>query len=251
MKSLSRTNTLRLAAVFAIVCILSACGTAATPEPTLDMNEFATHAVETIEANATATALMIPTNTPEPTYTPVSLPTDTPEGIMVLPTTGQMESGMIINPNSDPALPALPPAQADNVLPVLPGDAPAGSAVIIQPTATQPPTAGDKASYDSQYPLDGAHVEAGSEFDITWYLLNTGTTTWTTDYCLRYFTGTNFTKTSKSRFYLNQPVPPNTVGACSLDAIAPTTPGTYSMSVVLGNEEDKNFFIVDITIVVD
>ena len=247
MKNLSRKTLLRLVTIFMIISILSACGTAATPEPTLDMNEFATHAVETIEANATATALMIPTNTPEPTYTPVTLPTDTPEGIMVLPTSSSMEGSMIIIPNTDPAAPLT-----NNALPALPGDAAAAAApVVIQPTATQPPTTGDKASYDSQYPLDGAHVEAGSEFDITWYLLNTGTTTWTTDYCLRYFTGTNFTKTSKSRFYLNQPVPPNTVGACSLDAIAPTSPGTYTMSVVLGNEEDKNFFIVDITIIVD
>lgn len=242
MSRQNRTNALRLIAAFIIIAILSGCGTAATPEPTLDMNEFATHAVETIEADATSTALAIPTNTPEPTYTPVTLPTDTPETIAVLPSDGQVESGLIVNPA------AADPAAQNSALPVLP----AAPAAAPQPTATSPAAlVGDKASYDSQTPLDNAHVERGSEFDITWYLLNTGTTTWTTDYSLRYFTGTNFTKPGKGRWNLTQPVQPNAIGACTIDAIAPENPGTYKMSVVLGNENDENFFIVDLTIVVD
>ena len=250
MRSLKRKSVIQILTAFIIVSILSACGTAATPEPTLDMNEFATHAVETIEAGATATALSVPTNTPEPTYTPVTLPTDTPETIAVLPTT-PVESGLIINPGNDPAAGAGTEASANNMLPVLPADSAAVLPVIAQPTATTPPLAGDKASYESQTPLDNTHVERGSEFDISWYLLNTGTTTWTTDYSLRYFTGTNFTKPGKGRWNLVQAVAPNTVGTCTVDAIAPENPGTYTMSVVLGNENDENFFIVDLTIVVD
>ena len=119
------------------------------------------------------------------------------------------------------------------------------------PTATPVVQAGDKASYDSQSPQDGTHVGRGEVFDITWYLLNTGTTTWTTDYCLRFFSGNNFTKPGKNRWFLDNPVAPNTVGACSIDAVAPNNPGTYTMSVVLGNENDENFYVVDITIVVD
>ncbi len=131
--------------------------------------------------------------------------------------------------------------------------APAASAVQlpIAPTATPVVLAGDKASYDSQTPLDGTHVSRGQIFDITWYLLNTGTTTWTTDYSLRFFSGTNFTKPGKNRWYLTQAVAPNTVGACRIDAVAPGAPGTYAMSVVLGNENDENFYVVDVTIVVD
>ncbi len=121
----------------------------------------------------------------------------------------------------------------------------------IAPTATPVVVSGDKASYDSQTPLDGTHVARGQAFDIYWYLLNTGTTTWTTDYCGRFFSGTNFTKPGKSRYYLLQPVAPNTVGTLAVDAVAPNNPGTYSMSVVLGNENDENFYIVDLTIIVD
>ena len=162
---------------------------------------------------------------------------------------------MIINQGNDPAAGAGAEvgtgAVSDNMLPVLPADSGAVLPVITQPTANTPLAAGDKASYESQSPLDNSHVERGAEFDISWYLLNTGTTTWTTDYSLRYFTGTNFTKPGKGRWNLVQSVPPNTVGTCTVDAIAPENPVTYTMSVVLGNENDENFFIVDLTIVVD
>ncbi len=238
MKLNSKTAAIAIA-VLIMAAILSACGTTATPEPTPDMNVYATNAVQTVEAYYTATALARPTDTPEPTYTPVTLPTDTPEPVSVLPPAiPSGESAPVIS--SDPAaLPELPVTDAAQAM-----------GIPSVPTATAA-LAGNKASYDSQTPLDGTHVEAGSEFDITWYLMNTGTTTWTTEYCLRYFTGTNFTKPGKTRYYLTQPVAPNTVGACTVDAIAPWDPGTYSMSVVLGNENDENFFIVDITIIVD
>ena len=109
----------------------------------------------------------------------------------------------------------------------------------------------NKAVWQSQNPADGDHVEPGSEFDITWKMLNTGTKTWTTDYCVRYFAGVDLTKPGKSHFYLTNPVEPNTVGECSVDAIAPWEPGEYTMIVVLSDENEKNFSKFDITIVVD
>ena len=123
-------------------------------------------------------------------------------------------------------------------------------APMAVPTATLA-TVGNKASYDSQNPVDGTHVKAGQIFDITWYLLNTGSTTWTTDYSVRYFTGTNFTKPGKTRYQLNAEVAPNAVGACTVDAVAPSKKGEYQMAVVLGNENDENFYVMDITIIVD
>lgn len=110
---------------------------------------------------------------------------------------------------------------------------------------------GDKAEWQSQSPEDGGHVEAGSEFDITWYMVNTGTTTWTTDYSMRYFAGTNLTKPGKTRYNLPEPVAPGETGTCSVDALAPWEPGTYQMFVVLSNANDENFSKVDITITVD
>ena len=133
----------------------------------------------------------------------------------------------------------------------LPTAVPEIAALPEMPTPTPLPLTGDKASYDSQSPLDGTHVQAGQWFDITWYLLNTGSTTWTMDYVLRFFSGTNFTKPGKDRYYLTGPVAPNTVGPCTIDAVAPKNPGTYTMAVVLGNENEENFYVMDITIVVD
>ena len=120
----------------------------------------------------------------------------------------------------------------------------------MAPTAT-PVAMGDKASYDSQTPADGTHVRRGESFDIYYYLLNTGTTTWTTDYSLRYFSNTRLTKPGKDRYYLLETTPPNSVGRIGVDAVAPNNPGTYTMSMVFGNENDENFFVVDITIIVD
>ena len=110
---------------------------------------------------------------------------------------------------------------------------------------------GDKAEWQSQTPADGDHVEAGSEFDITWYMLNTGTTTWTTDYSMRYFAGTNLTKPGKTRFGVPKTTAPGETVGCYVDAVAPWEPGTYQMFVVLSNANDENFSKVDITIIVD
>ncbi len=110
----------------------------------------------------------------------------------------------------------------------------------------------DKAEWQSQNPEDGTHIDAGAEFDISWFMVNTGTTTWTTDYSLRYFAGTNLMKPGKpTRYNLAKAVEPGTVGDCSVDAVAPWEPGTYQMFVVLSNGNDENFSKVDITIVVD
>lgn len=128
-----------------------------------------------------------------------------------------------------------------------------GQPVVLPtvPTATPVVNVGDKASYDSQSPQDGTHVQRGQIFDITWNLLNTGTTTWTPDYSMRFFSGTNFTKPGKNRWGMTGTTLPNAIGSCTVDAVAPNAPGTYTMAIVLGNENDENFMVVDITIVVD
>ena len=72
-----------------IVVLLASCGAQPTPEPTIDFNVLSTNAAMTIEAEFTETALAAPTNTLEPTYTP--LPTETVpsvESAGVIPTAG-------------------------------------------------------------------------------------------------------------------------------------------------------------------
>lgn len=224
---------------FVITAALASCGGGATPEPTQDVGIIQTNVVQTLDAQGTETAMAMPTDTPEPTYTAVAF----------TPTVGEIIALPSANPSGAGLVPTVTPAgEISSAGGLVTDNATTGAAVA--PTATQA-TAGDKASYDSQTPTDGTHFKAGESFDITWYLLNTGTTTWTTDYSLRFFTGTNFSKPGKNRYNLNAAVAPNTVGACSIDAVAPATSGSYTMSVVLGNEMDENFMIVDVTIIVD
>lgn len=254
MKISDRVKMLQPLLLILAAVILTACGNIATPEPTTDVNALGTAAVETISANYTETALANPTNTPEPQNTPLPVITEAPGQVMVLPTMPGGESDMIINRQNLPQMPdtnaeALPEPPANIVLPILPTSA---GPVAIIPTATLPaPSGGDKASWEGQSPADNTHIEAGAEFDMTWYLRNTGTTTWTTDYCLRYFSNTNLSKRPGQRFYLQKNVAPNELAECTIDAIAPTTPGTYKMAYVLSNAEDRNFYTVDITIIVD
>ena len=257
MKISDRVKKLQPLILVLTAIILSACGNAATPEPTTDINALGTAAIETISADFTETALLNPTDIQEPAGTPQPAFTEAAGQIMVLPTMPggrSEESDMIINRGSVPDAPSAAEGsiQAPPASVVLPQVPPTAQPVILPPTATLPAASGgDKASWEGQSPVDNSHVEAGSEFDITWYIRNTGTTTWTTNYCCRYFSNTNLSKRPGQRFYLQHNVAPNELGECTIDAIAPTTPGTYKMAYVLSNEEDKNFYTVDITIIVD
>ena len=249
MKKSDRQKELSLIVLLACAVILSACGNAENPDPTVDVNAFGTAAVQTIEANYTETALANPTSTPAPTDMQVPLPTEPlptqpQESIIVLPTGPEGEGEMMISQDT-----VSEGSDENAVLPIVP---PTAIPQAILPTATlSAASVGDKAVWEGQTPEDNAHLEAGSEFDIVWYLRNTGTTTWTTDYCCRYFSNTNFSKRPGQRAYLQQNVAPNEIGECRIDAIAPTEPGTYKMAYVLSNAEDKNFYTVDITIIVD
>lgn len=242
MKRPVRIKTLITLVLMSCVIILAGCGETVTPEPTMDMNAFGTAAVQTIEANYTETALAQPTNTPAPTNTPIPIPTDTPEPVVVLPI------GPAADGNSQAGFEAAPDAPVINS--ELPGVPPTAIPAPVLPTATSL-SVGNKAAWEGQTPVDGTHIQAGSEFDITWYMRNTGTTTWTTDYACRYFSNTNLTKRVGQRFNLPYNVEPNAIGECTIDAVAPGTPGTYSMAYVLSDAEDNNFYMVDITIIVD
>ena len=241
-------RTKKLLAYFFILtaAFLAACSNAAAPEPTaatdISRDGAAEEHLEEVVPESYEPEVII---TQEMTSSPLLVNPAAAQDILVLPTVQPPDSDMIINRNASPEnygtdyqLPSIPFTAA--VVPSLPTATPVISS-----------NSGDKASWEKQSPEDNSHIDAGAEFDITWYLRNTGTTTWTTDYCCRYFSNTNLTKRQGQRFYLQQDVAPNELGACTVDAIAPTDPGTYKMAYVLSNAEDKNFYTVDITIIVD
>lgn len=240
-----KTNFLLLGMIIIFTWFLASCGTGATPEPTADMAVLNTYAAQTIEVRLTETKLAMPTETPLPTFTPVSFTATASLSNAAAGSTGLLPTA---NPNAEGLIPTI--TQVGIVKdPAIPTVTVAGaSAAAGAPTSA---AAGDKANWTGeQNPADGVVLTPGQSFDIVWYLENTGTTTWTTDYSMRYWTGDQFYKAGKNRYYLTTPVAPGEIGACRIDATAPTTAGTYKMSFVISNDADINFSIVDITIVV-
>jgi len=123
-------------------------------------------------------------------------------------------------------------------------------ATVTSPTVTSA-TVGDIANWVDQSIADGTHYAAGETGDLTWYVTNIGTTTWTTDYSLRFYSGTNFAEAGNTRYHLPAAIAPKETAAVTISIAAPTTAGEYKMSWVLSNQNDENFYLIYFTIVVD
>jgi len=125
------------------------------------------------------------------------------------------------------------------------------TATLITPLASAtmtPQSSVDTAIYVDQSPADGTIVTPGSEFNVTWRIKNTGVSTWTTGYRLRYYAGTFMSPVST----VNLPniVRPQEEVTITLPIKAPASAGEYTTIWVLSNEQDANFFNVFIRIVV-
>lgn len=198
------------------VLLLSACQPAETPVPTPDADTIRTAAVLTVEAELTQQAILNPTSTAtatlEPSPTP-DIPTLMPLG------------------EETPTLPAgvVPPAQA--------------TATQAPPAA---PTAPDRATWVSNVPADGAVIQPGQKFEIRWTIRNTGTTTWNTNYTVRFFAG-NLNPVNNTVKFRGE-TKPEAAAEIVVEVIAPTTPGEYYGWWKLTNAQGVNFGDVDLTI---
>jgi hypothetical protein len=132
----------------------------------------------------------------------------------------------------------------------LPSDTPAPSATPAStdtPSASATPAASDtptslpdKVEVISQNPVDDSFIAPGSTFSITWSLRNSGTTTWTSTYRLRYYSGEQMG--GRSSYALPKVVPPNGTVDITLNLTAPTTPGRIQTQWALTNADGKNFY---------
>ena len=87
-------------------------------------------------------------------------------------------------------------------------------------------TSGDDAKYDLDITIpDGSIIQPGATFEKTWSILNTGTTTWTTDYQLIYVDGLQATTMNVN---LSENVAPGETTLISVKFKAPDTLGTYT-----------------------
>lgn len=218
-------NVLKLLWIVIAVIALSACGPRETPEPTVDINVLSTNAAMTVAVEITQTAMSMPTETPLPTYTPISNTPTAP--VLSIPTIQTGGTGSI--PSVGETVPTVPAAL---------------------PTATLG-TTGNACVYAGQNIADGTVFKAGQTADLIWSVTNSGTTTWTTDYSVRFFSGTNFAKAGNTRYTLPVAAAPQATAQFPIDITAPSTPGEYKMAWVISDEGDNNFCMVDITIKVE
>jgi hypothetical protein len=204
---------------FLLIILLTMTGCAGPEqEPTPDVEAIFTAAAQTVAADLTKTEAAKPTNTDTPQPTATIANTSTPGTPIPLPGIG--------TPLPGGALPGLSTATL-----------PAGGV-----------STGDKCEWVSNDPVDGAVVDPKAKIDLVYTLKNSGTTTWTKEYTLRYYVGDKFV--DKNSFNLPEAVLPNTNGRAIADVTAPSTAGKYYATFVLTNAAGVNFCIIDYTFTV-
>ncbi len=165
-----------------------------------------TNVAQTVAVQFTKTAIARPTDTPVPTAT--TAPTATATLTTVVPT------------------------------------AALGTTPIPQVTTTYAaPTASggiDAGVWARSYPEDDSTVAAGQKFQVVVTLLNTGTSTWTTDYYIQYVDGNNF-GISQTTFKMPTEVPPTMSIQFTMNFTAPQTVGVAKSNWNIVNANNVPF----------
>jgi hypothetical protein len=115
--------------------------------------------------------------------------------------------------------------------------------VALTGTEGAPPsgaTNGDKAEFAQDITIpDGTVFSPGEEFEKTWRLKNTGTTTWTTDYSLIFIDGELMG--APVSVPMPQEVKPDDLVDITVKMVAPDKPGSYRSYWELRNTDGKIF----------
>jgi hypothetical protein len=210
---MSRSKLLYTGLTILILLVsLTACANSATPTPS------ATPIPDT-ETPVPATETQAPTETPLPS-------TEIPN--QLIPTQDTTFPQSTVQATS-----AI--AGATSLTPVVNAVLPASSG------------AADKYLYIGQNIADKSQVKPGATITIQWTVKNTGTTTWTTDYSLRYFSGV---KADQTVYNLQKAVPAGQTTTLTVTIIAPTALGDYNTWYKLTNNAVQNFGDVDFTFTV-
>lgn len=183
---------------------LSACSSQTpTATPTLDLNPFRTEVAATVFAQVTRDLALTPSPTPIPSFTPTSPPSATPTQAAATASPGPVVS-------LTPGTPGTPGVSTT-----------------------------DLAEWVSQSIADDTVFAPGETFTITWRLRNTGTSTWTEGYLLRFYSGNNFG--APNEVVLGRVVLPGETVDISVAMKAPNAAGNYRTDWVMSNESRSNF----------
>jgi hypothetical protein len=190
-------------------------------QPTQDPAVIYTMVAQTVAAQFTQTAQALPpsTATLEPTFTSMP-PTETQA-----PTAGGLPT---VDPNT--ATPALQLATITKTssVPTLPA-----------PTAAR---TGDSAYLGYQLVADNKKYKPSEPFHQAWGLVNNGTTTWNTNYCLVYGFGTN--PGGVSSLCVDKEVPPGKKYEFYFYFVAPEQEGKYITHWYIKNSANLTFYEV-------
>lgn len=200
-----KNQQFKLLALLMLALILTV--TACKGTPTTSAEQVITNVALTVQADLTKTAQALPTNT----ATMVPTATQTLE-----PVTQTVEPGVS----------ATAPT--------------AGTPTVGTPTATTPPQTGnDRGVWVYSNPPDNSKIVAGEEFTVTVRLMNTGETTWTTAYSIKFDSGTRMGAPEK----INMPyeVPPEKSVDILITFKAPETAGKVRSDWFLANAYEVNF----------
>lgn len=213
MKKTTKNKYVILAVVVIASIILTACG---NREPEIDIEAQKTGFAQTAAVQASMTAEAQPTLTPTPEFTP------TPEVTATPTVTNTPEGG-------------IPTATV--------------TGTSTGPTATVAIGGADSAAWRANDPPDNTVFNQGEEFTVTWTIENTGTSTWSTDYYIKFLSGEQMG--AEDEVYLPYAVPPGTNVQISVDFVAPSSEGSKRSDWVLKNSNDNTFYsfyiVVDVS----
>jgi hypothetical protein len=216
--------------------LLAACSSPSSPAaPTGDANAVYTQAAATVSAGLTQTAQ----KNPAPTETPAP-PTATAT------VTSQPPTATIEQPGPNTAATATKAGDTQPTATKAGNQQVTATKSNVVPTATKPaapPLAtGDKATWVSQSPADKTKIQKSATFTMTYVIKNTGTTTWTTNYALRFYAGSQMD--SPKDINLLKDVPPGESATITFTLIAPDTAGNTNTVWVLSTADGANFYSV-------
>ena len=221
------------------VVFLAGCN-APIAQPTLDPNMIYTAAAQTVQAQlavasaGTATAAAVPPTQAAPTQGPTLLAT-----VPANPSP-TFTMGATLSINLTPGVTALAPGLTPVVLgtPVVGGPTASIAIATLPPTAAPVvDTSGDKGILVNQDPDDGSLIGKNQDFDETFKIQNTGTTTWNpTDYDFRLYSDNGLAK--HNYYTLNQTVKPHEIVSAVVDMKTPNNSGQYKSSWCLINKNN-------------
>lgn len=221
-----------LSLVIAGSLLLSACNSpAATPAETLDPNAVYTQAAQTVQAGLEQTQAAKPPSTATPEASPTFDLTAAAALTAVANFTATAQAAALQPTATTGATNTTPVAGAATQTPVVQTTPSSGGSVA---------TSGDKAELVSQSPDDGTKIKKEASWDMKLVVKNTGTTTWTNKYSLKFYAGDRME--SPADLFIVGEVKPGEMYTFLFTMKAPNSIGFKQTNWVIQNADGKNFY---------